>query len=474
MSFVSAFIYKLLGDPTDAVQAFDKVDKKAASTKGHLNKFAGDTAASFKNMAVGFAGAFAIGAIAAKTSEATDQMVKMGEAAKRMNVPVGDLDAWSRAVEDAGGSSESFQNTLSVLGKNIEQFKVKGKSKATPFLKDMGIDEKSLTTPIKSLEVFSKAFAKMTKEEAQGQGAKAGFDPVMIDMLRDAAGNTEALVAAQKKFGVMTEEQAKQLAEYDDAMDGLNRSTQQVYRALALALLPAVQWVAEAFTDMFLYFKGHQALLKGVEYGLIAIALVVTAMILPALASMAIGWIAATWPLLLLIAALAAMGAAIALVYQDFQVWMNGGNSLLGKHLGSFKDMKNQVIGFIEAIMDKWRALMEKWDEMKAGWQALKDNAPTWLGGGGGEAPNPTGSQAQDAAAAGQQAAAQADGSPYNAASGVPPSAGAQNTNTSVQTGTVVINTQATDAEGVAGAFSQNLEKQMNDAIAGSDNGVRI
>ena len=53
---------------------------------------------------------------------------------------------------------------------------------------------------------------------------------------------------------------------------------------------------------------------------------------------------------LLVIAAIVAIGAVIALVIDDFKVWASGGESMLGKLLGSFENFKAGVMEIFNAI----------------------------------------------------------------------------------------------------------------------------
>jgi len=66
----------------------------------------------------------------------------------------------------------------------------------------------------------------------------------------------------------------------------------------------------------------------GIAFAIAGTAITVT--FLPAIWSAAAGVIAATWPILLIVAAIAALGVAFALAYDDVKAFLSGQDSLLG------------------------------------------------------------------------------------------------------------------------------------------------
>jgi hypothetical protein len=482
MSVIDTLFFVFKGDTSDAEHALDRTSLKANKAEGAIGSL-------IKKGAATLGGVFAFGLLSAKVSETADQMNRLSEASDRMGLDVGDLDAWSRGIEDAGGSAESFIGTLKGLNSNIQLIKVKGSSRGLPFFEELGFTKEGIAKTKDVMELLPELADKLSKLDAQeaiGYGEKLGIDEATIGVLMQGRDATEAMIAAQKKLGVMTKEDKATVKEYDDAMDNLGRTFQQIWRVLALSVIPAIKTLADAMNKTFSTLKEHGEAVKAfgiicaVFIGGMAIAAVyqfIAAMSL--MRAMAITTAIAEGlmmlPLILMIGLAIALSAALALLYEDFKIWTEGGDSLLGDHLGKWKDFKGGVLAYI--------------DEIKAGWESFRrffsdmgDNTMNLIRGKGfdvGDAKSGAVSlgsdiseNASDLMGNAKRAYNEASGSGFNTSA--PTQAGAvQKTNsTSVQTGAVTINTQATNAEGVAGAFSGWLEKHLKDATAGTDDGV--
>lgn len=477
-SVLETFFFEFKGETRDAEAALSRIEKKADGAERELGK----VGTSFAKLAGGIAGAvggfMAFNFLANGIEQTADQMNRLNESAGRLGMDVGDLDAWTKGIEDAGGSAEAFQGSLKGLAGAIQMAKVKGKSRATPFFEEMGIDEKKVKDVTELLPQLAEKFEQMSEQEALGFGQKLGIDEYTVGVLQKGRKATEEMIAAQKRLGVVSKQDAETIAAYDDAMDNLGRVFQNVWRLLTVAVVPAITEVAQEFTDFFIWSKEHGPMLGAF---VLVFAGIMTAVFLPtiwagvsALMTMAGAWLAAFWPVVAIIALVAALSAAIALLWEDFQVWVEGGDSWLGRHLGTWQNFHDQVVGWIDSLKQKWddfwADLSGKWDKMKEIGVDLKNSASDWL-------ENPLdqtqklGAGVVQAFEAGNAAMQVAGETPLNAQ-------GAATTNNSkqqsvvVQTGPVTVETAATDAGGVAEGLSDKLSAMMRDAVAMFDDGV--
>ena len=479
MSVIDTLFFVFKGETRDAEQALDR-------TSGKANKAEGAIGSLIKKGAATLGGALAFGMLAMKVGQTADQMNHLAEASDRMGLDVGELDAWSRAIEDAGGSADSFMGTLKGLNNNIQMIKIKGTSRGLPFFEELGFTKSQIANTKDVMELLPELADKLSKLDAQeaiGYGEKLGIDEATIGVLMQGRDATEAMVAAQRKLGVMSKEDKIKIKEYDDAMDNLGRTFQQIWRTLTMLVVPAVQKVADALTKTFAFIKDHQHLVEGfgivcaVFIGGMAVAAVyqfITAMTLMRAVAIttAIAEGLMLLPIILMIAGALALAAAFAVLYEDFRVWTEGGDSFLGDHLGTWKEFKESILGWIDEILLKWDNFKQLLGDMGDNFVKLVMGEGIDLDAASAGAAQ-AGSDIRDSGYAielGKEQEAAASGSTFNANPST--GAGSKTNNTSVQTGSVTINTQATDAEGVAGSFSGWLEKHLKDATAGSDDGV--
>ena len=95
----------------------------------------------------------------------TKELGQMNKLSKAYKVSIEDMTAWSRAIENAGGSVEGFEQTLGTLNMNLTRMAVTGHSRVKPFFEAMGLDAENLAQkPIThALEEITKAIEGMDK-----------------------------------------------------------------------------------------------------------------------------------------------------------------------------------------------------------------------------------------------------------------------------------------------------------------------
>lgn len=475
---LDSLFFLIKGDTKDAEQALTRVEKKADHVEGSLGKV-GTGFAKLAGIVGGAVGGFlAVDYLKTAVMQTADEMNGLVEASARMGVDTGDLDAWSKSIQDAGGDAAAFQGSLKSLAGSIEMFKIKGTSLAHPFFQELGIDEGKVRNVMELLPQLADKFSQMTEQEAQGQGMKLGLDEVTIALLQKGRGEVEAMIKRQKELGTITKQDAEAIAKFDDTMDTLGRVFQGVWRMIVVGIVPAFSAMGEAITDAFLFVREHKGMVLAF---IVAFAAIMGAVFMPViwtavagLMTMAGAWIAAFWPIVLIVALVALVSAAIALLWDDFQTWIDGGDSLLGRHLGKWQDFKNKVVGWIDELKAKWDgfwdSVSDKWEKLKAFGVDLKTSATEWT-----EHPIDQGAKAAgglvDAFSNGNAAMDLANRTPLSAEGRVPGNTSREQNN-SVQTGPITINTQATDAGGVAQGLGDKLSSLMKDALASFDDGV--
>lgn len=488
MSVIESLYFQLRGDSSDAENALTRVTGKAGKAEGAL--------AGLISRATGMVGGYlAISTLNEKLFSTAEQMNRTREAADRMGVSIGDLDVVSRVMEDAGGSAEGFENTLQGLQMNMEMFKVKGTSRAHDFFKEMGINEGSYNNAMELINPLADALSKMTEGEAQGQGAKLGIDPATISVLRGGREELQKLIKEQEKFGKLTDEDAKLIAEYDDESDSLHRTFQGLWRQLALFLIPAFKKVGEFLKAAIPYIKDHRHLIMalGAAYTAFIAGKAVFAMatlvkefgLLNAIAK-AVGvtsWKALA-PMLMMILVAVLIAAAFALIYEDIKNWQEGMPSLMGDIFGSWTTFEENLFDSIDRIKERLTELKTWFQEIIAKGRSVAEkiigkkatdsiaeradninmrnplSVAKNLAGGWSDAFGGLNENLKDLARAQkveQMAKAEKNRQPAN-----------------ISVGDVTVNTQASDTAGIGTAVQDAITKAINDANAQNDDGVHI
>lgn len=144
----------------------------------------------------------------------TKELGQMNALSKAYNVSIEEMTAWSRAIENAGGSVEGFDQTLATLNMNLTRMAVTGHSRVEPFFEAMGLDATELAQkPItKALEEITKAIEGMDKRTSANLLRGMGFDAASIKLLQSGTKGLKELIDKQKELGVYNLKDAEALA----------------------------------------------------------------------------------------------------------------------------------------------------------------------------------------------------------------------------------------------------------------------
>lgn len=391
MSVLESFYFMFGADTKGADAGLARTTKNAEHTAGALAKIEHHLFDMAREIGVAVGGFFAFEAIKEKISGTAEEMNRMREASERIGVDIGDLDAWSKSVEDAGGNAEAFQGTLKGLAADIAMVKTKGTSRRMAFFSEIGIDEKKIKDVMELLPQLADKFEKMDATEALGVGTKMGLDEVTIGLLHKGRKATEEMIEAQKKLGVMTDKDGKIIGTYDDTMDKHHRKMQQFWRRLTIVVIPAIEGIAAAmesmmdvFGDVVDFFSAHTAIFETVAW-ILGGALVgsllasVGAAFASATAFGTLGKILQTlgaasdfafFKMLRLVALPLLLGAAFMLFLDDIRTWQAGGDSVIGDVLGTWEDFETRMLDGIDTLKEQIGGM---WDGAKTKWLDVID-----------------------------------------------------------------------------------------------------
>lgn len=467
MSLLSTFGILFETDSEKAVREIDGVDKSLDNAEGTANDTAGtfddlgvsvdESASSFFGLSDGVATAAAgllaiTGIFAGITSQAlaTDEIGKFSET---MGLAIEDVGAWDEAVARSGGSSDAFRGSIAGLNGQLTDISLTGGGEASEVFARLGVDAVDAGGKIKGafevLPELADSFQNLSKAEAVGFGQKLGLDQGTILLLQQGRVAVEDLVKRQKELGVATKEDYQAAAEFNDALDDSKQSMASLFTSAGTTILPLLTSMLKGFEVIGKWMKENKTLVTGFFIGA---AGVITAIYLPAIASAAAATLVAAAPFIAIAAAVAAAGAAFAILYEDVVAYMGGQDSYIGdlaKKYEWFGDVVDSVIGGVKSSL---KSLDEAFSSVQS-----------FLGFGDDEI-----SANLDKAI---KITGAIDGNPLNGqtSASIVNSQQSQSRINNVNVGNTTVNTQATDAAGVASAVSGNLNNQVSMAIAQLD-----
>jgi len=491
MTVLDKFLILFESDADNANKDVKKLDKSLDDTEKSAigaTKASDETSKQFVSMGIKALGA--VGSIIAVTSAITGfistavRIDELGKFADLIGENIEDIDAWGGAVVRAGGSADGFRSSIKSLNEKIIDASVKGFNEITPFFNQLGISIVDANGKVKStidiLPELASSFDRIGKQKALGIGQKLGLDQGTIALLQQGGDAVNKLIERQKKLGLVNEEASKASAEFNDIMADFKQISGFVAQSLIVSLAPAITWTIDKLINLSIWARENKPIVIGFFIGVAAAAV-------PALFSLAsAGW-AAIAPLLVMAAPFIAIataaglvGTAIALVIEDIVAFVNGQDSLIGNIVEKWpvigdviKVITDDIEMSVEMMKDLGKFLLNIFIAPEKALKSIIDtfgSVKSFFGFGTDDI------KLQKNIAMGQSSLALAASIPLASQT----SNSIQNNNrslsrsTSVQTGDIIIQTQATDTEGIAASVGGSLQEEMRTTIENFDDGIEI
>jgi hypothetical protein len=455
----------------DLIKTLKKTDDQAGKTG---NSFAGFAAKALGALTA----ALSVGQVISSTIAKAEDIGRIAATADALGEAVENVDAFGRAAVTLGGDAQSARDSLTDMAESIGEALQDVESQRAKTFAALGVDLRdaggNAIGAVEGILSLADAVQGLSKQEAVFRIKELGItDNRTVEMVLKGRKELERLLAVQKQQGVITKETAEEAKKFNEAMGGLRGAVDSAGTGFMTALIPALTVAVEWLTTLVNWAGEHSDLIVGF---FAAVAAIVTAVYLPAMISAAAATLAATWPLLAIIAVIGLVAAAFALVYDDVMNFIDGNDSLIGQIFENYPLIKDLVFGIIDAfklmgtvVAGVWEMIVLGFKQMvafvSAGIEQIANGVKKVAGFFGlGSGPD---------ISVGQQALAQANASPLNATTSAAISNTVASSSREVNVGEVVVNTQATDAQGVArdvrGSLAEQLEQMDNEFASGVD-----
>lgn len=336
----------------------------------NINALVDNVSGKLKSIAMGVVAP----ALAAITSgqivqQFTSEIVQIDRMSQSLGINIERLQQWQGAAESAGVAGEK----VSDLFADINDWMLDLAYNDSGPLKEAV--NNGLLTPVtkangelKNTEQYileiSDAFVKMGEQKATALGKQMGVGDVnTIAWLQQGSAGINAQLEHVKRIGVYTKEDAKAAKEFTNASNDLARTMKMMLLPVYRVLAPVATEIAEGMS----YLAQHTEAFIPV---LIGLGVAVAVHLLPVLKELFVtaqAFLLSPWGALL--AALLAIG----LVFEDFIVWLEGGESAFGDFyksiFGSTENAKKIINGFVDDALEAFEefknVMMEVWTEIK-------------------------------------------------------------------------------------------------------------
>lgn len=281
--------------------------------------------------------------------------------AESLGLSVERLQMWQGAAQAAGGEAEEIADRFRDLNDYIVDATKFDSGPLKEIAAELGIGLTDAAGKARSAEEvmldLAAAFERVGEQEAVGYGMQLSFDPATIGLLQQGRGELETLLNRQRELGILTRRDTEAATAARQAfVDAIKAVTYIV----GSTLTPVLEIVAEKLSALARWAVEHQDFLR-IMFVVAAVA--ITGILLPALYSMAAAGLAAIAPFLPLIALVTALGLAL----DDLNAFIEGGNSAFGELLRwlGLTDQQIEAVraafagvkGYIGAVFDLFKAL---------------------------------------------------------------------------------------------------------------------
>ena len=476
MALLDTFRILFEADTSKMAQGLNKAEQSTddlVKSMKEADKQAGKSTESFRALTVKLLGWFAGAVTASKAVTGAigraEQIMAISRTADALGLATEEVDAFGRAAESMGGDAQGARDSLTDMAESMGEAMADVESGRAKTFAALGISLKDANGQAKNasqgmLELAS-AVEGMPRGEAVFRIKELGItDNRTVEMILKGRRALEDLLRTQQENSKVTKEAVENAKQFQDAMNAtkmvVTGASDGFYQAILPALTAFVTWVGKAAS----WATENKDVVIGFFIG---IAGIITAMYLPAMLSAAVATIAATWPLILMGAAIAGLAALFALAYDDVMNFIDGNDSLIGRvipaAIAAFKALGDFVMGIWNGITAAWDAFVSK---VMSGVDKVR-NAGKAVAGFFGFGDDGSG------VAAGAAAVSAAAGAPTNAMSSAAISnsvGGKSETNVSI--GEVKVQTQATDAQGISKDIGGSLNGQLKSLQTSAATGV--
>lgn len=279
--------------------------------------------AAFTGLLLGASGLSKLALDAAKANRELDTTAKnLGMARK-------ELSAWQGAAEMAGESAGGMSSYMKTLSGDMQSLIVMGDTSVLPYFNALGVSLLDSTGKARKLDDvmldLADRFSTMDRTKAYTLAQQMGIDEGTFNTLSRGRAEMQRMLDIQREMYHSSEADIENSRKLTEARAVLNAQWESLKLMIGNDLIPAVTFLTEVASKFVGFLVKHEHVTKGVFLG---IATAIGVFLIPMLMTATAAVFAFIAPFTPLIAAVAGLGAAFGLLYDDYKTWAEGGKSL--------------------------------------------------------------------------------------------------------------------------------------------------
>ncbi|MDE9557084.1 hypothetical protein KKJ06_17055 [Xenorhabdus bovienii] len=329
--FIETMRTKGIQAAIDEAKAQSHLQRRLTDTKGKY-KDAGESVAGFATKALGAAGiVMSLGSIFSDAMSRAQEIEQLDKLGKKIGMATADVDAFGGAMAELGGTREAAATDLEAMAKTF--------GNTTQSM------EKILATAdrVKGMK-FDKARATLA-----GMGVS---DEKTVELMMKGRKELERVMGIQKEYSGITKGSIEKSLQFNAAMNKFNQSSGLLKNSFLEMVIPILAKAMEWLSTFIDFCKDNKTLITGF---FIAVGIAVAAFYVPPMLAAAAATLAATWPILAIIAIIALLAAAFAIVYDDIMNFIEGNDSMIGRIMDKYPMVKKVIMMLWEA----WKILFD-------------------------------------------------------------------------------------------------------------------
>lgn len=324
--FIETMRTKGIKTAIDEAKAQEHLQKELSET-GSKYQEAGSSVAGFATKALGAVGiVMSIGTIFSEFVSRSQEIETLDKLGKQIGVATADVDAFSGAIAELGGSRESAQADLSAMAKSF------GNTKDSM--------EKVLQTADK---VQGMSFDK-AKKTLEGMGVS---DEKTIELMMKGRKELERTMGIQKEYSGISKESIESSIKFNSAMAKFQQSSGLLKNSFLEMVIPALSKGLEWLTKLVTFCKENKHLVVGF---FTAVATILLGKYIYAMKLASISTWTTLFPIIAIIAVIALLAAAFAIVYDDIMNFIDGNDSMIGRILEKYPRLKVVILALWETF----------------------------------------------------------------------------------------------------------------------------
>lgn len=348
--------------------------------KSSIPKFKASADALRKNFGQAISGTikgvtdkFSFDSIFTGVGKHAQNLTALGALASQSRIGVRNLDLLSRSAASLGGNLGEAQQDINRFSQSVTTALGDKTSQAAAIFDKLGISLKNQKGRIKDtsklMGELSHKMRTMSQPDKNLMLNDLGFkDQGMRRYIMSTDKTQKRVMGTEKEKGITTQKDVEEAKKFQKSLDDLNEAIDSAATDLVTALMPAFTFIVDGLKNLVTVAKDNKIILVGFFAALAVVAVSYGA----SMASAAVATIAATWPILAIIAVVGALGYAfyklipflkkIPQLFHDFVANSPMVRSALNKLSEAWQELKNKAQPIIDFFKTVWGFVTDAWN----------------------------------------------------------------------------------------------------------------